>query len=159
MEDNALRFEAGTPYTALQWGGEFPREEFEVEVAAKRTEGCDIFCGLLVPVGESHISVILGGWGDTVVGVSCVDHLYASDNETSRMMSFENGQWYEVRVRVTKAKVIAWIDGSKVIDLGREGHVLAPYPGLEALAPFALFTWETGAAFRDVWARQMPAGE
>lgn len=159
VEDGTLRFESGTPYAALQWAGEFPRESFEVEVTAKRTEGSDIFCGLLVPVGASHISVILGGWGDTVVGVSCVDHLYASDNETSRVMSFENDKWYDVRVRVTKERVLAWIDESKVIDLERKGHVLTPYPGLEALAPFAIFTWETGASFRDVWARRVVTGE
>jgi len=157
VSDSTLRFESGTPYTALQWDGEFPGESFEVEIAAKRTEGCDIFCGLLVPVGESHISVILGGWGDTIVGVSCVDHLYASDNETARVMSFENDKWYDVRVRVTKERVVAWIDESKVIDLERKGRVLTPYPGLEALAPFALFTWQTEAAFRDVWARRLAA--
>ncbi len=144
-----LQFAEGKPFTILAWYGNFPIENYEIEVSAMRLSGNDIFCGLLFPVGDTHVTMVLGGWNNTFVGLSCVDGLYASDNETSLMMPFENEQWYHVVLRVTEERIQAWINGEPVIDLERAGREITPYPGLEALAPFGIFTYATGAALRD----------
>lgn len=148
-----LQFAEGKPFTILAWDGNFPTDNFEIEVSAMRLSGNDIFCGLLFPVGDTHVTMVLGGWNNTFVGLSCVNGLYASDNETSLMRQFDNEQWYHVVVRVTEERIVAWVDGEPVIDLERAGRTITPYPGLEALAPFGLFTYATRSALRDLRVR------
>ena len=37
-------------------------------------------------------------------------------NDTTRYMRFEHGQWYRIRLRVTAARLHAWIDDQLVVD-------------------------------------------
>ena len=54
---------------------------------------------------------MIGGWGGGgVVGISSVDDLDASENETMNIEGFNDNTWYRVRVRVTDQKIEAWID-------------------------------------------------
>jgi len=140
----------GTPFTGMVWTGDFPKEDFEVSVDAMRTGGIDIFCGLTVPVGKSHVTLVLGGWGDSVVGLSSVDDRNASDNETTKIMSFKNKKWYNVRMRVTKAKIEAWIDDKQVVDLKRKGHKFTIYEELRPIRPVGFFSWNTEAALKNI---------
>jgi len=101
VKDGALCMAKGMPFSAIAWDGELPKENFEVEVEAKRTDGGDIFCGLTLPVGSSHVSLVCGGWGNTVTGISSIDDLNASENETTAIIEYENNRWYRIRARVT----------------------------------------------------------
>ena len=65
-----------------------------------RVEGSDFFVGLTFPVRDSHASLIVGGWAGSVVGISSIDGRDASENETTEVMKFKNGQWYKFRLRV-----------------------------------------------------------
>ncbi|MHC4251452.1 MAG: ankyrin repeat domain-containing protein, partial [Planctomycetota bacterium] len=123
VEGGALVLGEGRAFTGVTWAGEFPREGYEVSLEARRREGQDIFCGLTFPVGDAHATLVVGGWSNNVVGVSNVDGLNASENDWVRVMRFEDRRWYAVRLRVTPAKIEAWIDGERVIDLERAGHV------------------------------------
>jgi hypothetical protein len=67
--DGVLRIAMGADLSGVTWKGEFPKQNFEVALEARRVEGSDFFCGLTFPVGESHCSLILGGWGGGVVGL------------------------------------------------------------------------------------------
>ena len=145
----------GDPYTGVGWTGEFPKEDFEITAEATRLSGYDIFCGLTVPVGEGHVTLVLGGWGDCVVGLSNVDYENASENETTTVMSFKNDQWYSVRLRVTSAGIQAWIDGEQVVDLAREGRTFTIYDQLEPQKPMGFFSWQTGAAVRGIEMRRL----
>lgn len=140
----------GGPYTGITWTGDFPKEDFEVALEAKRLSGCDIFCGVTVPVGKANITLVLGGWGDSIVGLSNVDHWNASENETTKVMSFENNRWFSVRLRVTAARIEAWIDGEQVVEQEREGHTFTIYDQLYPIAPFGFFSWQTEAALRNI---------
>ncbi len=92
-EDGLLVFEMGSPLTGLHWaGGELPRWDFELEVSACRLAGTDFFCGLTFPVGESHATLILGGWGGALTGLSCIDGADASMNETTAFIAYEQGR-------------------------------------------------------------------
>ena len=95
----------GSDLTGITWKGPMPRVDYEVRLEARREEGGDFFCGLTFPVNASYCSLILGGWGGTVVGLSSIDGLDASENETSRLMNFELNKWYGVRSKLRSKKL------------------------------------------------------
>jgi hypothetical protein len=118
-----------------------------------REVGNDFFCGLTFPVGEEFCSLILGGWGGGLVGLSSIDGHDASENDTTRFMSFKRGQWYQVRVQVTDREIRAWIDGSRIVEVEREGHRFSVRSEVRLSKPFGVATWMTRARLRDVKVR------
>lgn len=150
VADGALRLEAGDPMTGAAWTGDFPRSGYEVELEAMRTGGGDFFAAVTFPVGEGRCSWVVGGWGGTVVGLSSVDGYDASENATTRVMTFESGRWYRLRVRVTGERVECFIDGERVIDQLREGVRFSVRFEMEPIEGFGLSTWRTGAAYRNL---------
>jgi len=155
ISDDAVALGEGQPYTGVRWPGAVPREDYEIELEARRTSGGDIFCGLTGPVGDAHVSFVLGGWGDCVIGLSNVDGFNASENETTMTMSFENDRWYRVKMRVTKERIEGWIDGARVIDQEREGHTFTTYPQLRPLHPLGIFSWMSSAEIRSAVLRKV----
>lgn len=155
VKDGEIRMGTGMPFSAITWTGDFPLEGYEVELEAKRTSGVDIFAGTTFPVGESHVSFIVGGWGDTVVGISSVDHMNAAENETTVVQSFDNKKWHRFRIRVTKAKIEAWVGDKQVVDLERKGHKFSLYGGTDAMVPFGIFNWQSESALRNVRFRRL----
>jgi hypothetical protein len=61
--------------------------------------------------------------GNQFVGLTYLDGKDASQNPASKRMTFEAARWYRVRLRVTAAKVEAWVDKEQVVDQARPGHV------------------------------------
>ena len=120
-----------------------------------RLSGNDFFCGLTAPWGESSFSLIVGGWGGGLVGLSSVDGYDASENETTKFMGFETGRWYRIRMRVTDERIEAWIDQEKLVNLEITGRKITMRPGdIESSAPLGISCWETGAAVREIkWRR------
>jgi len=157
VKDGAIVLGEGMPFTGIAWSGEFPTEDFEVRYEARRQNNIDIFASITVPVGDSHVTLSCGGWGDSVVGLSSVDDRNASDNQTTKIMSFKNGQWYKFRVRVTKDKVEAWIDDKQVIDLERKEHKFTIYDELKPHRPLGFFSWSTEGAVRDIEMQRLKA--
>jgi len=150
VSDGAIILHFGDNLTGITWQGDFPREDYEIALEAQRVEGSDFFCGMTFPVGDSFCSLILGGWAGSVVGISNVDGLDASENETTRLKRFENGLWYRVRLRVTVDRLEAWIDQEKVIDLSTKGRGLSVRPEVRLSRPFGIASWQTTAALRDI---------
>jgi len=157
IEEGRIVLAFGSDLTGITWGGAMPRVDYEVKLEARREEGNDFFCGLTFPVKESFCSLILGGWGGTVVGLSSIDGLDASENETSRLMNFDLTKWYAVTLRVTQHKIEAWIDGSKIIDQELNGHKIGIRPEVELSRPFGLASWRTRAGLRKIAVRNIEA--
>jgi len=149
----------GSDLTGITWKGPMPRFDYEVKLEARREEGGDFFCGLTFPVNASYCSLILGGWGGTVVGLSSIDGLDASENETSRLMNFELNKWYGVALKVTQQKIEAWIDGAKIIDQELAGRKISIRPEVELSRPFGLASWRTRAGLRKIAVRKIDARE
>jgi len=155
VKDGKIMLEQGGPMTGIARKGEFPKDNYEVNLEAMRTDGYDFFCGMTFPVADSWCTLIVGGWGGVVVGLSNVDDLNASENETTLGMSFEDKCWYPIRLRVTEAKIEVWIDKKKVIDLARKDHKFGVWPEQQPIRPFGVATWNTGGALRNFTLRKL----
>ncbi|MGB9623963.1 MAG: 3-keto-disaccharide hydrolase [Phycisphaerae bacterium] len=159
VENSAIVLEPGRMQTGISWRGGFPRDRYEVSLEAKRTQGSDFFCGMTFPVGDSPCTLIVGGWGGSIVGLSNVDDQAAVENQTTGTYSFENDCWYRIRLRVSEAKIEAWINGEQVIDLERAGHRFSVWYEQEPVRPFGVSAWETGAALREIRVRRLSSSE
>ena len=63
--------------------------------------------------------------------------------------------WHSLRLRVTEAKVEAWIGEEKVADLAREGRRLGRPTYYRHAKPFALCARGTTPAFRNIKLRRV----
>jgi hypothetical protein len=141
----------GDPFTGINWTNDFPHSNYEVALDAMRASGSDFFCGLTVPDGESFCSLIVGGWGGSLVGISSLDGMDASENQTTKYVSFEQGRWYRIRLRVTDERIEGWIDNEKLINAVTTGKRISLRPGeIEMSKPFGLASWQTTAALREI---------
>ena len=155
VKDGAIVQEAGKPGTGIRWTGEFPKIDYEVTLEAKRIQGSDFFCGMTFPVGEKALTLVLGGWGGSVVGLSSIDGEPAVENETSNYQKFEQNRWYRIRLRVAKDRIVAWIDKEKVVDLPTAHRKFTIYWEVEECLPFGIATWYTTGALRDIRVRNL----
>ena len=127
-----------------------PRMNYEVQCEAMRVEGSDFFCGLTFMVGTNPCSLIVGGWGGGLVGLSSLDGDDASSNETTKHMSFDNGKWYAIRLRVTPNKIQAWINNEKVVDVDTTDRRISVRYEVEPSIPLGFSTWSTTGALRNI---------
>ena len=82
----------GNDFTGISRTNEPPTVNYEIALDAMRAQGSDFFCGLTFPVKDSFCSLIVGGWGGAVVGLSSIDGEDASENETTKFMKFDLGR-------------------------------------------------------------------
>ena len=153
IENGEIILGIGNDLTGISWTDPLPRINYEVRLLARRLSGHDFFCGLTFPVGRSPCTLIVGGWGGGVVGLSSVDGLDASENETGIMKIFKDNQWYAIRFRVTDQKIAAWIDQEKVVDLETKNRKFSIRSEVSPSQPFGIATWRTKAALRDIQRR------
>jgi hypothetical protein len=140
----------GDGCTGITWKGDFPVLDYEVTLEARRIEGNDFFCGMTFPVGENTCTLIVGGWGGTTVGLSNIDGLDASDNNTRILMQFDKNRWYHIRLAVTGTEIMAWIDGLRVVDFIIGSSKLSIRPEVVLSKPFGIASWNTKAALRNI---------
>lgn len=151
----AVIFETGAVMTGVTWTNPPPKGEYEVSLDAMKIDGTDFFAALTFPAGDGHCSLITGGWGGGLVGISSIDGMDASENETTKFMSFEKNRWYHIRVRVTNKKIEAWIDNEKVANVEIADHRITVRPGeIELAEPFGISNYQTKAAVRDIRLRE-----
>jgi hypothetical protein len=85
-----------------------------------------------------------------VIGLSSLYGNDASENETTTTKNLEKGHWYQVRLRVTPAKIQAWLDQEKVVDVSIVGRKVSLRPGpIDLSEPLGVATYETSAGIRD----------
>jgi hypothetical protein len=146
--------------TGVHWTNDLPRTNYEIALEARRVSGNDFFCGLTFPIAGTNVSLIVGGWGGGVVGISSIDGNDASSNETTKFMGFEKDRWYAVRVRVTPEKLEAWLDHEKIVDVGTRGKTFGLRSGpIEESVPLGICTYETTAHLRNIVLRDLGTGE
>jgi len=156
VEKGAIVMAMGNPMSGIVWTGEeLPKIDYEVTLEGRRGLGNDFFCTTTFPVGESYCSLVVGGWGGTVVGLSSVDFYDASDNSTTTFQDFKTGQWYRIRLRITKAKVEAWVDDEQVVDQAVPEHRFSIRDEVDLCRPFGICPWVTEGAVRNIRLRKL----
>jgi 3-keto-disaccharide hydrolase len=156
VENGQIVLEAGSDLTGVTWTGpELPTTNYELTLQAMRVQGRDFFAGVTFPVGDSFCSLILGGWGGQVVGLSSINGMDASENETSQSVEFESGKWYDIRIRVTPAKIQAWLDTRQIIDVNLKGNEITTRIEMDKSKPLGVASFRTKAALRDIRLRQL----
>ena len=156
VKDGQITLASGNSLTGITWAGPaLPTTNYEIALQAMRVSGSDFFAGVTFPVADSFCSLILGGWGGSVVGLSSINGMDASENETSQSMTFEQGRWYSIRIRVTPAKIEAWLDDRQIVDVGLEGNKVTTRLEVAASEPLGVASWRTAAALRDLRLRRL----
>ena len=156
VEDGRIVLDTGKSMTGITWAGEtLPATNYEIALQAMRVEGRDFFAGVTFPVDGSSCSLILGGWGGSVVGLSSINGRDASENDTSQSIEFQNGRWYSVRIRVTPAKIEAWLDDRQIISQDLKGNKVDIRIEMELSKPLGVASWKTKSALRDIRLRRL----
>lgn len=150
VEDGRIILDVGDPLTGITWKGAVPTGDYELSVRAARLSGSDFFCGLTFPVGAAHCSLILGGWGGALTGLSCIDGADASRNETTGHRRFVPGRFYDIVVRVQQDRIVATVDGENVVDVAVAGRRLSVRPEVDLSRPLGIASFMTRAAIERV---------
>jgi hypothetical protein len=65
-------------------------------------------------------------------------------------MAFDTGHWYHILLRVTPAKIEAWLDDKKIIDASIVGRKVSLRPGAIYLSePLGVATYVTTSGLKD----------
>jgi hypothetical protein len=153
VDDGRIVLAMGGDLTGVTWTGEVPTVNYEIELQATRLAGGDFFCGLTFPVKASHCSFIVGGWAGTVVGLSSINGMDASENSTTVRRRFENERWYTIRVRVTESHIQAWIEDEALVDVDTAGKRISVRAEVLDSRPLGVASWRTKAALRNIRTR------
>lgn len=160
IEKGTIILPAGTMLTGITYtGSDYPKTNYDIELEAQRVEGSDFFCGLTFPVGDSAASLILGGWGGTLCGISSLNGEDAANNETTKMITFEEKRWYKVLVRVEDNRLSAWLDNDRIVDAKTKGRKVDVRIEVEASKPLGIATYGTTGAIRNIRVRMLQPDE
>jgi hypothetical protein len=144
--------EFGIALTGMHWiGDELPRVNYEIHWQAKKIMGTDFFGSLTFPYLKNHATLILGGWGGALVGISSIDGFDASENETATAHLFKQNQWYSCCLRVTASHFKFWVDQEKLIDVEVIDRDISMRSGeIEMSTPLGFSTYDTTGHIRNV---------
>ncbi len=160
-----LVLKGGSPFSAVKYTGPetlLNLKGYEIKWDAMRTGGSDFFSALTFPVGDwkTCVSIVNGGWGGTVVGVSNIGFANASENETSRGYTFTNGRWYEFTVQVTPDVIRLLINGVEQFKVTVTGKKLSMHMSeITKCQPLGFSSYSSDGAIRHLRIRALAAGE
>lgn len=145
-----LAMAAGQPATGLGYRGPVPRINYRVVIEARRTAGSDFFSSLTFPIRDQHASLIIGGWGGGVTGISNIDGMAAVENETTGYTPFENDRWYKIELQVTEAQLSASIDDAQIVLVDVPDRQFSVWIEQEPLLPLGVATWYSAGEIRKM---------
>jgi len=150
VSNGTITMQWGEVLTGITYTGDFPVVDYEIHLEAMKLQGNDFFCGLTFPIEDSHATLILGGWGGTVTGITSIMGMDASGNETTTIRKYEPNQWYEVRLRVTEDHLTAWLDGEVIVDMDTEGAEFDTRAEVSLSRPLGIASYQTSTALRNI---------
>ncbi len=160
VENGALVMAAGEPMTGVvSTRKDLPTSDYELTYEARRLQGSDFFAAATFPVGKSFITLVNGGWGGGVTGLSSINGADASENETTRGVEYQNKTWYRFRVRVTADVIAVAIDGKETVAVNHKDRQVGTRIETRACQPLGFATYETAGAVRTVEVRALTPGE
>ncbi len=138
---------------------DLPTANYELTYEATRLGGHDFFAAATFPVGRSFITLVNGGWGGGVTGLSSLDGMDASENETTHSVRYEDKKWYRFRVRVTDKMIRCWIEDKEIIAVDHENRRVSTRIETRRNLPLGFATWETFGALRKIEVRPLTPAE
>ncbi len=158
VSDGLLWMEMGYPLTGVtSTQRQLPKTDYEISLSAKRVDGTDFFCGLTFPVDDSFCSLIVGGWGGTLVGLSSIDGKDAAENDTKRHMNFDNDRWYKIRIIVRSNRIKVLIDDASVIDRDIQGCKMTIRNEVRPSRPLGICAFESRVALKEIQLKRLTA--
>jgi hypothetical protein len=136
VEPERLVLEPGAPLTGGAFDVALPKDRYEIEFEAQRLSGIDFFCGLTFPTVRGELTLVLGGWGGTVCGLSSLDGSDASDNETRTLRHFPDAREVAVRIHVDGEEVCVFLDGAPFLSAHLAGKQVTVRAEVEPCRPF-----------------------
>ena len=111
VQNGELHIENGLVITGVTYTNKtvLPETNYEIEYEAKKLNGTDFFGLLTFPVGDAHASLVTGGWGGAVTGISSINSMDASENNTTVYLKFNKDHWYKFRLSVTPDNLSVWM--------------------------------------------------
>jgi 3-keto-disaccharide hydrolase len=157
VEKGELIMEMGQPLTGITWksGDKVPTDNFEITLQAMKKKGDDFFCGLTFPVRDSHATFVVGGWAGAVVGLSSIDGLDASENETTQYEKLDHNKWYTVRVRVANDKIECWLNDKQMVDVDLKDKRISTRIEVDVNKPLGVCCYNVDAALKDIKLRRL----
>ncbi len=161
VKDGQLILGMGEPLTGVVYpkGDKLPKDHYEISLEAMKLAGDDFFCGLTFPVRDSHATFIVGGWAGGVVGISSIDNLDASENETTTYQTFDKDKWYKMRVRVDGDSLKAWIDDKEFVNVDLKGRKVDTRIEVDVSKPLGISAFRTKSALRNIEVRELGGAE
>lgn len=155
LENGALVIKMGDSISGAIYkkADKLPVTNYEITLEARRTQGVDFFCGLTFPVGslKTCATLVIGGWGGSVTGISSIDGMDAAENSTGTYQRYKDNEWYKIKLRVTPKNLSTWVNDKQVIDADIEGKKISVRPGpIESYLPLSLTTFATAAEIKNV---------
>jgi len=159
VKDGAVGFHMGNPLTGITWAGaDLPKVNYEIEFEGRKVEGGDFFCALTFPYEDTYASLVLGGWGGAVTGLSSINGYDASENETTDYYKFEKGQWYKIRLKVTDETITCQVDGEQLFHVETDSKTISTRIEVEESKPLGFCSFETQGEFRKIRLREIKPG-
>lgn len=157
VKDGQIILGMGEPLTGVvyQKGDKLPKDHYEISLDAMKLDGDDFFCGLTFPIRDSHATFIIGGWAGGVVGISSIDNLDASENETTTYQTFDKNKWYKVRVRVDGNSLKAWIDDKEFVDVDLKDRKVDTRIEVDISKPLGVSAFRTKSALKNIRVREL----
>ena len=160
VEEGHILIGQGEPLTGITWEGPaLPKIDYEVRLQGQRVDGDDFFCALTFPVKEAPCSLVLGGWGGGLVGLSSLNGYDASENETTSYYQFDKKKWYAIRLVVLDGRILAWIDDKRMVNVDTTGTKISIRIEVDACRPFGICTFRTLGAIKDLKVRELAKDE
>ncbi len=160
VKGGVIVMEKGEKLTGVTFTkGDFPKRDYEVEIVARKVLGNDFFATTTFPVGDQFASLVVGGWGGTLVGISSVNGADASENGFSKNKEFEAKKWYTIKVRVGQKRIQTQIDKEQFHDLDTSEARLSVRFEVQPSRPFGISTYDTLGEIQSVRVRPLNAKE
>jgi hypothetical protein len=159
VKDGQIIMHMGQPLTGITWKDpdKLPKDDYEITLQAMKRKGDDFFCGLTFPVRDSHASFIVGGWGGSLVGLSSINDLDASENETTDYVKLEHNKWYKIRVRVAKDKIQCWLNDKQMVDVDTKDKKISTRIEVDPNKPLGIANFNVETALKDITLRRLDA--
>lgn len=138
---------------------DLPKTNYELTYEARRLSGIDFFAAATFPVGKSFVTLVNGGWGGNVTGLSSLNGADALENDTNCYVKYQDKTWYRFRIRVTDKMIRCRIDDKDVVAVDYQERIVGTRIEMRSCQPLGFATYDTTGALRKIEVRPLTPAE